>query len=156
MIALLICVISMQVTVVVLLSDSMNGMPIEHAIRSIILQMILTSVVLLAEAIVYRILQYRLYRIRWVWVHVSSLYFLVLILPILFVFLNFFIRRRVEAFESFEWIRKLNLLRNILFWSVLLIGHLFFVLTIVRAFSKKSEPEEQNNESSDFLDEFPS
>ena len=140
---------------VAMLSGNMNSLPVEHAIRSVILQMLLTSIILLAEAIMYWIMKNRLYRMQWVWFHVSSLYFVVLVLPILFVFLNYMIRRRFEIWDELEWIRKLNLLRNILFWSALLIGHLYFVLTIVKAFSKKGEPEEENNEPADFLDEFP-
>ena len=155
-IGLLICLLCMQITVVVLLSHTVNGFPVARAVRSIILQMILTSVVLVAEAIVYRVIRFRLYRPLWAWAHVSCLYFVVLILPIFIVLLNFFVRRKYTSWDQFEWIRRINLLRTFLFWSFILIGHLFFVLTIVKAFSKKAEPRGDNNESSDLLDEFPS
>ena len=146
----------MQVTIIVILSKTVTGIPVGNAIRSIITQMLITGVILLGEAIVYRLLQYRLDRMQWVWAHISSLYFIVLILPFVIVFLNIFIRRRFNSWDEFEWIRKINLLRNLLFWSILLVGHLFFVLTIVRGFSKKRKLQEEQNESSNLLDEFPS
>jgi hypothetical protein len=146
----------MQVTIIVIISKTVSGIPVGNAIRSIITQMLITGVILLAEAIVYRLLQHRLDRMQWVWAHISSLYFLVLVLPFIIILLNIIVRRRFNSWDQFEWIRKLNLLRNLLFWSILLVGHLFFVLTIVRGFSKKRKLQEDQNDSSNLLDEFPS
>jgi hypothetical protein len=146
----------MQVTIIVIISKTVSGIPVGNAIRSIITQMLITGVILLAEAVVYRLLQYRLDRMQWVWAHISSLYFLVLVLPFIIFLLNIIVRRRFNSWDQFEWIRKLNLLRNLLFWSILLVGHLFFVLTIVRGFSKKRKLQEDQNDSSNLLDEFPS
>jgi hypothetical protein len=51
--------------------------------------------------------------------------------------------------ETLSWVRL------ILFWSLLVVAHIFFVLTIVKGYSKKNEFEIDSNAASNLLDEFP-
>jgi hypothetical protein len=141
----------MQVTAILMLSWNAGILPV-GVIQSLVVRAILTLVVLLAEAIIYRILGDRLDRPKWVWTHIGSLYFIIILIPILIIIFNVFVVDRIGTGDVFEWARRANLIRNILFWSALAIGHFFFVLTIVRGFSKKDSRE--INESTDLFDEF--
>ena len=121
-------------------------------IQSLLIQGFVTLIILIAEAIVYRVLQYQLDRPQWVWTHILSLYFILILIPILIIIFNVFVVDRIGTGDVFEWARRANLVRNILFWSAVAIGHFFFVLIIVRGFSKKRN--EEINDSTDVLDDF--
>jgi len=151
-IALIVCLIGMQVTAIVMLSKISGTLSMASVSQSLLVRGSLTVVILLAEAVIYRILRYKLDRPQWVWTHIATLYFMIIAIPILIIIFNVYIVDQVSSGDAFEWARKANLIRNILFWSALVVGHFFFVLTIVRGFSKKDNLE--INESTDLFDEF--
>jgi hypothetical protein len=116
--------------------------------------MVLTALILLAEAIVYWILRKRFYRMRWVWCHVVLLYMLLIILPGIYIFIIPLFSRDFESGSYYKWLGNLRLVRTFLYWSLLIMAHVFFVLTIVKSFSKNSSAEIGTNETSGLLDEF--
>ena len=142
----------MQVKAIIIMPWDMDSAPVKSIVQSLIIRVIITLIILLAEAIVYRVLQSRLDRPKWVWTHIVSLFIIIILIPLLTVLFNFFVVDQIGNGTAFEWARKANLIRNILFWSAVAIGHLFFTLTIVRGFSKKGN--EEINNSADVLDEF--
>ena len=139
-------------TAIVMLSRISGTLSMASVSQSLLIRGALTVVILLAEAVIYRILQHKLDRPQWVWTHVAMLYFIIIVIPILIICFNVYVVEAIPATDAFEWARKANLIRNILFWSALAVGHFFFVLTIVRGFSKKESQE--INESTDLFDEF--
>ena len=124
------------------------------AIRVISLLSIVTLLILVGEAIVYRILRMRFHRMLWVWTHIAILYLILLILPLAYLFGSMILPHYLNTMSYAGWIEKFALVQRILFWSGIAIGHFFFVLTIVYGFRKKKIAKPVQNEPSHLLDEF--
>ena len=82
------------------------------------------------------------------------LYFGLLILPVLYNFLIFFLGRYFGSGNYQEVTSSLAKGQAILFWASLIIAHILFVLTIVKSYSVKETEEQASNESTDLLDQF--
>ena len=97
---------------------------------------------LIVEIVIYCIVRKRLYNRQWVFIHSLCILISFVVLPLLaplFISL-FFGQSPREEYEAF-----LNELRQIRFWLFyffLAVGHLFFILTIVKSFKKKTELDE--------------
>jgi len=119
----------------------------------IIVQLVISFAVLLAEAIVYWKLRRRFQNMSWVWTHVFLLYFILLVMPIAYL-IGLPLLNRYFAPESYsELMVRLSWIRVIFFWSILAMAHLFFVLTIVKSYSTKNDSETEVNATSDLLDQ---
>jgi len=56
-----------------------------------------------------------------------------------------------EHLEDKSWITTISIFRRLFFWFLVIVGHIFFILTIVKAFQKQSI---ETNEAPGLLDEF--
>jgi hypothetical protein len=124
-------------------------------ITPVILQLLISFAVLLAEAVMYWKLRRRFSNMLWVWCHISLLYFILLIMPFAYLMLMPILNRYIEPVHYSDLMETLSWVRLILFWSLLVVAHIFFVLTIVKGYSKKNEFEIDLNGASNLLDEFP-
>ena len=104
----------------------------------------LWPLILLGEAIIYWVIRKRIRERKWVWAH---LLFSLFAFVLLFI-LRFLIFVLVDAYNpdlGHTSIRYLNNMEFYGFWSCLVIGHIFFIVAIVRNYSNKSSLEPDNN-----------
>ena len=97
---------------------------------------------LIAEIVIYYIIRKRIYNRQWVFIHSLCNLIIFVVLPLLaplFIVL-FFGETSRDEYEGF--LNKLARIRFWLFYLFLLVGHIFFILTIVKAFKKKDEFDE--------------
>ena len=120
----------------------------------IIVQMTVTFIVLLSEAIVYWKLRRRFEKMSWVWAHIFLLYFILILMPIVYLFVLPLLTNYFNPQRSSSLIINLSVTRVILFWSSVAIAHIFFVLTIVKSKWKNKSTVAANDEPANLLDEF--
>ena len=120
----------------------------------IIVQLTISLFVLLSEAIVYWKLRKTFYNMSWVWCHICLLYFILMVMPIVYLFLLPILNRSYSPEQYGEVMLNISRIRVIIFWSGLIIAHIFFVLTIVKSNWKKESAESLANEPANLLDEF--
>src|SRR5262245_31240950 len=106
--------------------------PMNIEIAPVVRDLILTSVILLADAVVYWILRKRFYRMSLVWIHIILLFVLLVILPVIYVLVVPLLSNYFGADLYYEWLNNFRLVRIILFWMLLIGAHLFFVFTLVK------------------------
>jgi glucan phosphoethanolaminetransferase (alkaline phosphatase superfamily) len=99
--------------------------------------LILWPLLLLVEVIIYWVIRKRIKERKWVWAH---LLFSLLAFVLLFI-LRFLIYFFVDAYSpdpGHTIIRYLNNMEFYGFWSSLVIGHVFFIIAIIRSRSGNS------------------
>ena len=107
---------------------------------------------LVCEIILYIIIRKRIYKKLWVIFHSWFLIIAFLLVPFLFGFISYFLLRHHPSKEDPGLARQISLLRSLSFNFLIAVGHLFFILTIVKSFTKKQI--EILNETPGVLDEF--
>lgn len=113
--------------------------------------LLIWSIVLLAEIIVYIKIRKLIYRKLWVWLHVLLVNIALFILPLTAAFLSTFIYDETgNVRSSLFW-----LLQNFsyLIFALLIVAHLFFALTLIKSFQLKKSAR-TNDEAPGLLDEF--
>jgi hypothetical protein len=108
-------------------------------VKSISLTTIFWPFFLLLEMIIYWILRDRLQNRRWVHIHIWSVCLALLIFPILYAFISMSIDQYNSPKIAATFNNELYQIRNYLYWLFIGIGHIFFIATIVKSFSKKQE-----------------
>lgn len=105
---------------------------------------------LIAEIVIYCIIRKRIYNRQWIFIHSLCNLIIFVVSPLLAPFL---IGLFLGQYPPNEYVEKLETLARIRFWVFyffLGVGHIFFILTIVKSFKKKKE----FNEPAGLLDEF--
>ena len=111
--------------------------------------------ILLVELFVYWLIRRRLYYKTWVLIHVSSIWFAMVIMPAVFLVLFYYRKYRESPVPYGEVPTAVAITLSLAFLISLLVGHLFFTLTIVKSFSKKKKLQMQGaTDSPHILDEF--
>ena len=109
---------------------------------------ILWPSLLLAEAIVYWTIRKRITERKHVWAHIWLVLFGFVFLQ-LFVTLPYYLMRIMHRpTGSFM---QINYIRMFFFWGAFVIGHTFFIMVLVKAYSRK--PQEEVVESGNLLDD---
>ena len=111
--------------------------------------------VLFLELVVYWLIRKRLYYRAWIWIHVISVWLTIVVMPLTYIMILYYNRHN----EMTERVRLNEYLAGIFataFLITIAVGLLFFILTIVKSFSKKKrmqlKPDATN--SPHILDEF--
>ena len=105
---------------------------------------------LIAEIVIYYIIRKRLYNRQWVIIHCLCNLFVFVALPLSVPFFVTLLFGRYSAEEYRTLMNTGSQIRFWLFYFFLLVGHVFFILTIVKGFKKKQE----SHEPAGLLDEF--
>jgi hypothetical protein len=121
--------------------------------RPILMAAMLWPSILLVEVIIYYFIRRRIANRKFVWLHLLFSLFAFILLWGLYaiVLFTFFSNITAERYEYY--FRLIQKIQGYVFWISVLIGHIFFVITIVFSFSKKEvfDPEADG----DFLSELP-
>ena len=101
---------------------------------------------LLAETLVYFFLRKMKIRRSLIWSHVGALWFSFVIIPLVFGIIQFFqsLNYSPEEFRSAGIL--LRRIRFVLFWSALVIGHIFFIAAIINGLRRKAAPDTEDDE----------
>ena len=112
--------------------------------------------ILLVELIVYWLIRRRLYYKSWVRIHIGLLWLSMVILPAVFLIVFYYLRYTESPVPYAEVSHTVGAVFGLVFLISILTGHLFFILTIVKSFSKKKrlQTNPDANDSPHILDEF--
>src|SRR5437764_1468166 len=102
----MICLLLLQIAALTSMTWDMHSPIVRNIVQSLIIRVIITMVILFAEAVVYRILQGRLDRPTWVWTHIATLYFIIILIPLSVFIFNLFIVNQIRNGDQFEWARR--------------------------------------------------
>ena len=124
----------------------------------LVTRFLIFSIIMGIEILVYWYIRHRLYRKVWVRMHVILLWTAVIFVRFIFGFVFFFASDSiVSGADSDRNVYDILVgLHRILYWGSLIVGHLFFIATIVKSFSKKElpQPDDDDANSPHILDEF--
>jgi uncharacterized membrane protein len=115
--------------------------------------MIFWPSLILAESIIYWMIRKRIKERKWVWAHLLFSLLAFVLLMILRILISFIILAYNED-QGNTIFRLTNTIEFYIYWSSLIIGHVFFVIAIVRSFSGKSA--QLPHDDNDFLSEVAS
>jgi len=113
---------------------------------------ILWPCLVLGEWIVYWMIRKRISELRWIWYHLILLVLTFLILPLVVVIITIFIRGNYGATDSYDFTMVVYRVRFYSFWTFIILAHIFFIIALVKAFSKPAESD--HDQDSGFLDQF--
>jgi hypothetical protein len=106
---------------------------------------------ILAESIIYWVIRKRIKERKWVWAHLLFSLFAFVLLTILRIAVSFLaITHNLDGGRAS--IRLMNTIQNYCFWGSIIIGHVFFVVAIVRTYSGNSP--QLPHDDNDLLSEF--
>lgn len=125
----------------------------ELYIRALITQFLLISIILMLEVLVYWLIRYRLYKVWWVRMHIILLWVTLFFIPLVFTLIYFFVGDMVVPGQGSELFGAVSIARTVTFWGSIIVGHLFFIATIVKSFFKPKQPPDASD-SANILDEF--
>jgi len=158
---LFVMVLAMRLTFAMVLSNyyrknlgDLDESNVDSVISSIIWQMVLALAVVAVEATVYWLLKRKFYRMSWVWAHVSLLYFVLMVVPLLYPLGNLILFNYMGSGHAGEWVLMISNVLSTLFWSAVVVAHIFFVLTIVRSLKARKQKEKGTYDPASLLDEF--
>jgi hypothetical protein len=110
--------------------------------------------ILIAEMIIYRNLRYRIVRKSWVHIHVWTLLVVVLVVPVASsMAMDAAMQSQMDDTEYFHN-SLFDTIRAVTFytyWTLIIIGHIFFIATIVKSLQLKKT---ETDEAPGILDEF--
>ena len=116
---------------------------------------LIPGAIMLAEFGVYWMIRKRLYYKWWVHIHIGSIWVCIVVVPAFFFLMMELYGRSEDPAGFLVFLGSVGKVMNNGFLGSLIIGHLFFILTIVKSFSKKKRLQTTDTtESSDILDEF--
>lgn len=106
---------------------------------------------ILTESIIYWVIRKRIKERKWVWAHLLFSLLAFVLLMILRILISFIILAYNQD-QGTEILRLTNTIEFYIYWSSFVIGHVFFVVAIVRSFSGNTVqlPDDNN----DFLSEI--
>ena len=107
---------------------------------------------LLAEALVYWTLRFKIHDIRWVRWHAWTLFFFMVVFPLVAVGLTTYLSSILSPSDYSDVFAKTSQLRFYLFWIIFPGAHIFFIATIVKSFRPVKEL--NTDEPPGLLDEF--
>ena len=120
----------------------------------ILTRVLIPASILLAELLVYWLIRKRLYYKTWVRIHILSIWVAMVLLPVTYLVVVYFYRYTgSESLGGYS--RRLSMIYGAAFVISLLVGHIFFILSIIKSFSKKKRLQTTvAADSPDILDEF--
>ena len=124
--------------------------------QAVFVQFIVVILVLIAEAFIYYFFRKKIVNRLWAMLHISLLYVALILIPVILVFLGPVLTQIFTRADYNNSWRQVIIIKTILFWSALIVGHAFFILTIAKGHSLKNVTSKQRNESSDLLNDFAS
>ena len=113
---------------------------------AIILQFIIMAAIVLSETIAYWVIRKRIYRRLWANLHIISMYLALVATPFLFYTLRIFLPPSTMA--------NVRLAQGVFFWLCVVAGHLCFIATIVKSFSRPQPEHQHGDNTANILDEF--
>ncbi len=109
-------------------------------------------VLLLGETVIYWLISRKKPQKLYIWLHVSLIIFIFILVPFVSILANAFAARIYRPEEYFAYLRKISLFRTYTFWLFLVIGHAFFIATIVKSFTKRKVTIEGDEAAPGILD----
>lgn len=112
--------------------------PSELAVRAFYKAEFIAAAVLIGETIIYWFIRKWPVRKLFVWVHIASLYFIIVGLPLVNIVIVF----AVVGHTDDDTRKMVFNARYITYWSLVIIGHISFIAAIVDGIRNKKKPEE--------------
>lgn len=110
-------------------------------------------IILFLEALIYWSIKFRIANKYWVKAHVWLMFFAMIILPF-FAWLTLTIAPQYLSLTEFSRLRFwASSIRFYFGWGLIIIAHIFFVLTLINFFNTRNQVAKTEN-SPDMLDEF--
>jgi hypothetical protein len=115
--------------------------------------LLMWPVILLIETVVYWWLRKRIAQRRWVWAHLLFSLLAFILVRLLQVIVLFWAQLNYlnTSYDSFYPL--INKIEIYCFWGSVAVGHIFFIIAIVRSFSYKNAVA-SSQEANDFLNEL--
>jgi len=113
---------------------------------------IMQLILVIIEALLYAWLQRSIKTKLWVRLHIWSLAFVLLLMPLIIIGIVFIIQL-LEITESRAIIKSINWIKFYLSWGFTIIGHGAFIVVLVKSLQKKNEAA-PTQEPGGILDEF--
>jgi len=107
--------------------------------KTIYLFTIFWPFLLLIEAIVYWNFRFRIKKRLWVHLHIWTIFMAMTIVPLIFFVIRTISERYKSPNDSLYFNQQLYQYQFYTFWSLITIGHIFFIATIVKGLSPKKE-----------------
>ncbi len=101
-----------------------------------------------AETIMYRLVRKKIKKILYVWLHISSVIAAFILMPVCVALVTVF----ATTHNNLMVARQLRQVWQVIFWATFIIGHAFFITTIVKSFTKRKEIIEDNEATPGILD----
>jgi hypothetical protein len=124
--------------------------------ESLVMVFIIETVLLVVPVFVYAFLKRKIVKRNWVTWHIVLSYAALIMIQLVY-FLVVMISSRyfppAEYGVFMQWVHKA---RQVLFWTLLLSGNLFFIATIAKGLSPRKQFPSDANDSPHILDEFTS
>ena len=122
---------------------------------AIIKRFLIIAIILGLEILAYWFIRRRLYRPAWVRAHVILLWTTLIIPPLIIALFFLFgvdsLKGPDNSTNIYDIVSTVN---SVVFWGCLVVGHLFFIATIVKSFSKKELAKQDAADTTHILDEF--
>ena len=125
-----------------------------YILRAITLQFIIVGGLVLVEAGTYWLIRKRIYRPLLANLHVICMYLTLIGTPIIFLLIQIFFNGFRAGEIGEVRMSGIGLARTIFFWLCVLAGHLCFIATIVKSFSRPQLEQPNADNSANILDEF--
>ena len=93
--------------------------------------------ILIAEAVVYWRIRKRIHERKWVWAHLLFSLFAFVLQYVFHFSILLIVNSVIDGIAFSSFLLKMNLIKFYTFWGNIIIGHVFFIVTIVRSFSAK-------------------
>ena len=94
--------------------------------QAVFVQFIVVILVLIAEAFIYYFFRKKIVNRLWAMLHISLLYVALILIPVILVFLGPVLTQIFTRADYNNSWRQVIIIKTILFWSALIVGHAFF------------------------------
>lgn len=116
-------------------------------------QFLLVSIIPGLEVLIYWFIRHRLYKPLWVRMHLLMLWLALFFFPVAFALAYAFNMANANNQTAATTYNIMATIQTYAFWGSIVIGHLFFIATIVKSFSKPPSPTDATD-TPHILDEF--
>ena len=112
--------------------------------RELLFEGIMVMLLLCVETIIYWVVSKKIFSFTWAVMHVVMMYLAMALLPVAYFFLVNYLSLVQPPGRYYATLGKLMLARNIIFWGLFIVAHVFLALTLIRAYSFREKTGEES------------
>ena len=152
--AVLLMVTAMQWATIFYLERIKDSLNPDLDLRLFYFYGILWPGLVLVEWITYWAFRNKITEFRWIWFHMICLVLAFLLLPVIIVIITTIIRVNYNEENSYHYTLIVYRIRFYSFWTFVILGHIFFIIALVKALSKNKSANSEHDADTGFLDQF--